>query len=124
MACKSASTQINYDFPSGKYKIMSLNAENYKAKKDYFVNINTEENQLGGKFDCNNFNVDYQKAEDSISFGYAVATKMYCEGQMHNENAFLSKLKAMKTLSYQNETLKFFDEKNNLIVELKYVKDE
>ncbi len=124
MSCKTASNKANQEFPSGKYKIVSLNAEKYKAKNDYFVNINSEEKRIGGKFDCNNFTVDYEKEKNTINFGYAISTKMYCEGQMHNENAFFGKLNAIKTWGYKNQTLKFLDENNNLIVELKYVKDE
>jgi heat shock protein HslJ len=68
--------------------------------------------------------VEYEKEKNSINFGYAISTKMYCEGKMHNENAFFGKLNAIKTFSYQNKTLKLFSEENDLIVELKYVKDE
>jgi heat shock protein HslJ len=124
MSCKTVSNKINQNFPSGTYKIVTLNADKFNPEKNYFVNINSEEKRLGGKFDCNNYTVEYEKEKNSINFGYAISTKMYCEGKMHNENAFFGKLNAIKTFSYQNKTLKLFSEENDLIVELKYVKDE
>lgn len=119
-SCNSTKKSANVkDFPSGKYDVLELKAEKFKAEKTYTININTEEKRIAGTFDCNNFSCEYERDGQNIDFGYAIATKMYCEGMMHNENAFFSKLNSLKTFKYDGEELSFFNEEDELILKLK-----
>jgi heat shock protein HslJ len=117
---KSAQSDMK-EFPSGKYEVLELKAEKYNPKKTYTININTEEQRIGGTFDCNTFSCEYEKNGNNLEFGFAVATKMYCEGNMHNENAFMGKLRILKSFEYDGEILKLFNEDNQMILKLKKV---
>jgi heat shock protein HslJ len=125
VSCNSTQKTANMDeFPTGNYELMALNTENYKPQKTYRININTNEQRLGGKFDCNTFTCEYEKNGKTLDFKYPISTKMYCEGDMTNENAFFGQLGLITTFEYKDETLKFFGEDNNLILELKYLSNE
>jgi len=106
-------------FPSGEYDILEFNAKEFNAQKTYSLKINAEEQRISGKFDCNTYSCKYEKDGQNIDFGFAIATKMYCEGQMHNENAFFGKLNSIKNFDYNGEFLKFFDDKQTMILKLK-----
>ncbi len=119
-ACNSTKKSVNMqDFPSGEYDILELNAKDFKPQKTYTISIDAKEQRISGKFDCNNYSCKYEKDGQNIDFGFAVATKMYCEGQMHNENALFGKLNSIKNFEYNGEFLKFFDEKQTMILKLK-----
>lgn len=113
---KSADLQ---DFPSGEYEIVEFNAENFEPKETYTININVEKQYIGGKFDCNSFSSQYEKDGQNINFGFAVASKMYCEGKMQNEKAFMGKLSKMKKFEFDGETLTFFNSEDEMILKLK-----
>lgn len=107
------------NFPSGEYEILEFKAQEFNAQKTYSIKINAEEQRISGIFDCNNFSCEYEKDGQNIDFGFAVATKMYCEGEMHNENAFFGQLNKMKSFEYDGEILKFFNEDDKMILKLK-----
>jgi heat shock protein HslJ len=107
------------DFPSGNYEIVEFNAENFEAQKTYNIKINAEEQRIAGKFDCNNYSSEYEKDGKNIDFGFAIASKMYCEGEMENEKAFFGELSKMKSFEYEDGVLKFFDDSEKMILKLK-----
>lgn len=118
----SKATQELKEFPSAEYEVIELNDENFKLNKPYTININAEEQKIGGTFDCNTFSSKYEKDEKTIDFGYAMSTKMYCEGKMANENTFFKSLNKIKNFKYDDEMLEFFDDENKLILKLKRIK--
>lgn len=125
LSCKSIQNpESMQEFPSGNYELIELKAENFKPQKTYTININASEKRIGGKFDCNTFTCEYKKDGKTLDFGYPISTKMYCDGEMKNENAFFGQLNAIDKFEYQGKTLKFFGEDNNLILELKYLNNE
>ncbi len=125
LSCKSNSQAAGQmDFPSGKYAVVSLKHEMYSPQKDYILNVNSEENSISGTFDCNTFTIDFERNGNKVKFGYGMATKMYCEENMHNENAFFKSTQGISTYSYQQGKLKFYDNNKDVILELKLVKSE
>lgn len=110
------------DFPSGKYEVVELNDEGFELKKPYIINFNTEEQRISGIFDCNNFSSEYKKEDNNIDFGYAISTKMYCDGDMKNEDTFFRNLNKMKSFKFDGEILEFVDENKKLILKLKKLK--
>jgi len=122
-AKKSAQAQSK-DLESGIYEIVELKSDQYKANETYTINLNAEENRISGKFDCNNFSCDFTKEGNNIEFGYAMATKMYCEDQMYNEEAFFGKLRSLKTYQFDGETLSFSNEEGEMILKLKKTNNE
>jgi heat shock protein HslJ len=107
------------EFPSGTYEVVTLNAKNFKAKETYKLNINTEKQSIGGTFDCNTFTCDYKIENQQIEFGFAISTKMYCEGAMQNEEAFFRNLRSLTSFKYDGNILQFFNEDNEMILKLK-----
>jgi len=120
MGCNATKkTSKMQDFPSGNYEIVEFNAKNFEPKTTYTIKINAEEQRIGGKFDCNNYSSEYEKDGKNIDFGFAIASKMYCEGEMENEKVFFGKLSKMKSFEYEGDFLKFFDENEEMILKLK-----
>jgi len=125
LSCKSASgTSESGEIPSGEYKVVSVKSDDFKPLKDYILRLNAEERQLGGIFDCNTFSVNYEKDNNAIKFGYAMATKMYCEGKMYNESAFTRVLNSITSYTFKKNVLRFLDQDNNTIIELELVENE
>ena len=123
-ACKTSDLKSSNEmFTSGKYLVLTLNEKDFSEKDDYQINIDTSQNSLNGKFDCNTFNVNYEIKEDNtIEFGYAISTKMYCEGKMALENNFFKSLKSLKFFKFENDFLSFYNENEDLILKLKKLK--
>ena len=125
MSCNSTSKAINATkFPSGKYQVVSLHIDTYKPQKDYTLSVNSETNSIGGTFDCNTFSVDYEINEDTLKFGYAIATKMYCEDNMHNENAFFQATQSISSYVYNKGRLTFYNDLKDVVLELKFLENE
>jgi len=125
LSCKSSSNKSSQmDFPSGKYQVTTLNHENYKPAKDYILNVDAEKNNINGTFDCNTFNIGFERNGNEVKFGYAMATKMYCEGDMHNESSFLNSTQSISTYTYKKGELVFYDSNKGVILELKHVESE
>ena len=112
------------DFPTGKYQVVVLNNENYKPQKEYILNLSAEENRINGTFDCNTFTIDFERNENVVKFGFGMATKMYCEDNMHNESAFFKSTQSITSYDYNKGNLKFYDSDNQVILELKYMDSE
>ncbi len=110
------------NFPSGDYELIDFKSEKFNNTKDYVVKINAEEQRIGGKFDCNSYSVEYQKEGNDIDFDYAISTKMYCEGEMTNENVFFGKLNDMKSFEFDGEFLTLFNEEKEMLLKLKLKK--
>lgn len=124
MACKTSNTKTSSDkLKSGKFLVLSLNEFEFTEKDDYLINIDTSQNRFGGKFDCNTFTVDYEiKEDDRIEFGYAVSTKMYCDGKMALENNFFKSLNGIKFFKFEDKLLSFYNENETLVLKLKKLK--
>jgi heat shock protein HslJ len=112
------------EFPSGKYQVVTLNHENYKPAKEYILNVSAEKNSINGTFDCNTFNVDFERNGNEVKFGYGMATKMYCEGNMHNESSFFKSTQDITTYTYKEESLIFYNAVKEVVLELKFIESE
>jgi len=124
-SCKSISKATGQgDFPTGKYQVVKLNNEMYKPYKDYILNVSSDENSINGTFDCNTFTIDFERNGNVVKFGYGMATKMYCDGKMHNESAFFKSTQNMTSYSYSKGELVFYNMDKEVILELKLVESE
>lgn len=107
-------------FTTGKYDVLNLAEKEFSEKEDYELYIDTNQQYLSGKFDCNEFSVNYQVKDDNIlEFGFATATKMYCEGEMGLENKFFGIVKTIKYFNLKDDELSFYNEKGDIVLKLK-----
>ena len=119
-SCNSTKkTVAQENFPTGTYEVLELKAEKFKPKITYTINIDAEKQRMSGTFDCNTFSSEYNIDGENIEFGYAMSTKMYCEGNMHNEDAFLGNLNNFNNFKFNGDILEFFNDKNEMILKLK-----
>ena len=124
IACKSLGMKNQTQmFTTGKYLVLKLNEKTFSEKENYQVYLDTSQNSLGAKFDCNQYSVQYKlKENNEIEFGFPVGTKMYCEGEMAMENNFFGVIRNLKYFDFKNGYLKFYDENKELIIKLKKLK--
>ena len=90
------------EIPSGKYEIRSI--QGAPVYKMYF-DIDTSENKISGKTNCNSYSGNYSLTNNNINFGTFISTKMYCEEHVMKEEHMLLK-------SYKDATSFVFD--NNM----------
>jgi heat shock protein HslJ len=62
-----------------------------------------EDGRIAGKASCNNYFADYTQEGESLQFGMAGATMMYCEGEgiMDLETAFLKNLELVRSFRFE-----------------------
>lgn len=125
MSCKTFNMKSSKEnFTNGKYQVLSLKEKEFSDKDDYKIFIDTTQQYISGKFDCNNFSVEYEIKEDNtLDFGFAKATKMYCEGEMDLENKFFGILNDVTYFKYNDGDLSFYNKNKDLVLKLKKIKN-
>ena len=124
MSCKTFNMKSSNEmFTTGKYQVLSLEEKEFSEEDDYKLYIDTTQQYISGKFDCNEFSVEYDVKEDNtLDFGFAKATKMYCEGEMDLENKFFGIAKSMTYFKYKNGDLSFYNKDKDLVLKVKKIK--
>ncbi len=88
-----------------KFYITTVNGKDVSNEKLYII-FDEQKSIASGYSGCNGFSCKYTIKNDSIvSFGYAKATKVYCEKKQELENNFFKALIESKTKIIQNNTL-------------------
>jgi heat shock protein HslJ len=72
----------------------------YPEKKP-FIQFKETESQFGGNTSCNGYSGKYTKKDNSIQFGDAIKTMIYCEGG--GEEAFLKMLGKVNKMAFDSE---------------------
>lgn len=108
------------EIPSGKYEIRSIQgAPVYKMSFD----IDTSENKISGKTNCNTYSGNFSITNNEIKFGPFVATKMYCEEQVMKEEQNLFKaFNNAKTFVFDNNMFTLSSEEGIVLRAYRLVK--
>ncbi len=72
--------------------------------------------QVGGSAGCNRYNAGYTVDGDSLSIGEAVATRMFCEGLMEQEGAFLGAMQSASSFELQAGELRILNDQGEVVV--------
>jgi heat shock protein HslJ len=101
---------------SGNYEIKSLN--NQKLERKLFFTIDSNENKISGKTDCNTYFGDYVVTnKNKIEIELLGVTKMYCEDNvMKVESELFKAYSNTIALNFDNNRLTFFNKEGNPIV--------
>lgn len=100
---------------SGRYEIKSLNGS--ELKRTLSFTIETSENKISGKTDCNNYFATYSVSKNEIEIGPLGATEMYCEENvMKAERELLKAYSDSKTFSFDGKMLTLFSEGGTLLI--------
>ena len=101
---------------SGNYEIKSLN--NQKLERKLFFTIDSNENKISGKTDCNTYFGDYVVTNNNkIEIELLGVTKMYCENNvMKVESELFKAFRNTITFNFDNNRLTFFNKEGNLII--------
>ena len=123
LSCKTSEMKSSQEmFTSGKYEVLSMDGMQFSEQEDYKIRIDTTKKYLSGKFDCNEFGVEYDLTENNtLNFGFARATKMYCEGEMDLENKFFRIVNSMTIFKYKKGELSFYNTNKDLVLKLKKI---
>lgn len=71
-----------------------------------FLKFNDKETRVSGKAFCNSVSGEYERiAEDQLTFGALVSTKMYCEGVMDLENQMVTNLQNVRRFEIKSGML-------------------
>lgn len=102
------------------------NISGYGEIKDLSIaptmEINTTKNQVFGKDACNNYSASINLLTDTdITFGMAMATKMYCEETMPIADAFHKAFNQVKHYQYKEGFLYLMNDERKVILTLKKV---
>lgn len=101
---------------SGNYEIKSLN--NQKLERKLFFTIDSNENKISGKTDCNTYFGDYVVTNNNkIEIELLGVTKMYCENNvMKVESELFKAFRNTITFNFDNNRLTFFNKEGNPII--------
>jgi heat shock protein HslJ len=64
------------------------------------IKVNPENSTISGYSGCNNYSFNYKLKGEVLDLGFASATKIYCAGEMDNENLFFQK--AASVVQFEN----------------------
>ena len=100
---------------SGNYEIKSLN--NQQLERKIFFTIDSNENKISGKTDCNTYFGNYIVTNNKIEIEPLGVTKMYCEDDVMKVEAELFKaFRSTMTFNFDNNMLTFYNKEGNLII--------
>jgi len=72
--------------------------------------------QVGGSAGCNNYNAGYTVDGDSLAIGEAAVTRMFCEGLMEQEGAFLSAIQSARSFELEAGELRILNDQGEVVV--------
>lgn len=96
------------------FLIVTLN-ENNISKKKLYITFDEKLNSATGNSGCNTFSSKYTIDKETISFGYPIATKMYCEENAKLEQEFFKTLIQSKIRIITEDSLFLKDEAKNIV---------
>ncbi|WP_282084889.1 META domain-containing protein [Aquimarina algiphila] len=96
------------------FLIATLNGNNISNKKLY-ITFDEKRNSATGNSGCNTFSSKYTIDKEDISFGYPIATKMYCEENAKLEQEFFKTLIQSKVRIITEDSLFLKDETKKIL---------
>lgn len=99
----SCQTQ-NHSLTDVEWKLTSLNGTDYATAEPITLTF-TGDNKVAGHAGCNRYFGSYTHSGSIIGFGNMGATKMYCDGKMETEDAFMKALAEVNGYSISAEKL-------------------
>ena len=100
---------------SGNYEIKSLN--NQQLERKLFFTIDSNENKISGKTDCNTYFGNYIVTNNKIEIEPLGVTKMYCEDDvMKVESKLFKAFRSTMTFDFDDNILTFYNKEGNLII--------
>jgi len=92
-----------------------------KSREPHIV-FKSHENRFNGNTGCNTFSGTYELlANNRISFGQSMATKMYCEGAMTVEDQLFKILEKVDSYEVIGDNLSLSDNEGNIIAKFEAV---
>jgi heat shock protein HslJ len=101
-----------------KYTITEINNQDVSDSK-LTLKVNTENKTISGFSGCNNYSFNYKVNEGVLDLGYAMATKMYCEGAMELENLFFKTTSAASQFERTTEYIVLKSKEGDVILRAK-----
>nr|AOE10242.1 hypothetical protein [uncultured bacterium]CCG00609.1 protein containing DUF306 domain [uncultured Flavobacteriia bacterium] len=119
ISCKETKKTIKVssnEFYSGKYEIKNLNGN--ELSRNLRFTIETSENKISGKTNCNNYFGTYTVSNtNELKIEPLVATEMYCEEKiMKAERELFKVYNDSKIFSFDGKMLTFFNEEGTLLI--------
>ncbi|WP_025741522.1 META domain-containing protein [Aquimarina pacifica] len=119
VALKTTEKPKNQTLQKETFLLVSLNGNDITSKKLH-ITFDEARKAASGNAGCNSFSCGYTTENETISFGFARATKMYCEENHKLEHEFMTSLQQVSTKVIQNDSLFLKDsDQNKLFVGIK-----
>lgn len=96
--------KVENNLIGGDYEVINLEGKSLEGQ-NVTLHVEAEVNRLSGNAGCNGFGTEYTIDGNNIELGHALITKMYCEGKMDLERAFMKSLGKVQSFSYNGEVL-------------------
>lgn len=107
------------EIPSGTWKVEVIPGLDSLAVQP---TLTFKDGKVSGNAGCNNYSSSFTTNGDSISFGLAMATKMYCTN-MSVEKAFFECLQKAKSYTLNKGNLVIYDDAKNQLLSCQTVED-
>ncbi len=116
LSCKTTKNTTKDFMLNEKYKVTSLNGIK-ELKVTPTITFNFETNKASGMAGCNGYNVDFTKDGNSLNFGLAIATKMYCTN-MNIEKSFFINLSKVTHFKKKDGNVELLDKSDAVLMVL------
>ncbi len=97
-----------------KFFINFLNGKNVSEEKLH-ITIDEERSSISGYSGCNTFSCKYTTEKDSISIGFAMASKMHCPKKVALEQEFFKTLSEVKVKIAKKDSLLLKNNKGTVL---------
>ena len=98
----------------GQWKVDKINGLDSLPKQP---TLTFADGKVSGNAGCNRYSASYNTAENAITIGIAMTTKMYCS-HMDIEKAFFDCLQKIKSFEIKDNRLYFYSENNEQLISL------
>ena len=114
LSCKTTKNTKKEFMLHENYKVVKLKGiEELKITPTIAFNFDT--NKASGMAGCNRYNVDFTKDGNSLNFGLAIATKMYCTN-MNIEKAFFQILNKVAHFKKKDGNVELLDKSDAVLM--------
>ncbi|MDY8134594.1 META domain-containing protein [Aquimarina sp. 2201CG5-10] len=99
----------------GKYQVITLFNKDVSEQK-ITMSFDTEKKTISGYSACNTYSCNYTIDKKTISFGFPIATEIYCEKTVELEKDFFKAISLIRFKQTQERFISLTDENNAPVI--------
>lgn len=112
---KEAQTDSTKSLNPGTYKVVELYDLSI-SDSNPTIQVNPDQKSISGFSSCNSYTCSFERSENTITFQYPMATKVYCPEQADLESSFFKALSEGSKIRQKPESLQLLNDSDEQIL--------